>query len=167
MEQQKPDREFLAPLERIGEGLVIFGMLLLAGFFYANQALRTGFFTHRLGIFEMVCLYGPIAVFIIPSVIRIITGRRNPARLYDAAASLILAAGSLRLIMVFPFDFTHFTDVFPGFMKFMFAWFTDSLAMIPLYLQVIIGPISAIAKAWQYFMVREREHAHLPLQPAA
>jgi hypothetical protein len=86
----------------------------------------------------------------IPPLIRAQTGRRHSARLWTAASSLLTAVTALWLLTTFPFNFTHFTDIMPGFVRWMFFWLNDDLAKIPLVLQVIIGPISAVVEILRY-----------------
>lgn len=154
---RKPDQEVLTPAQRLGEAVIIAVQLLLFGFFALHQSSRTGFFTARFGTLEMVCLYGPILFSLIPPAIRALSGRRNPARPFEAAANLSLAAGTGWLLHRFPLDFTHLADVLPAAIRFLLAWVTDDLGRIPMYLQVIFMPISVVVNIWRYFLVRRRE----------
>ncbi len=149
----------LTPLQRRAGLLITGAMLVLFGFLAAHQFMHTGFFTFAFGPVEMFCLYGPILVSLAPPVIRALSGRQNLARPFDAATSLFLALGSLWLLIVFPFDFTHLADVLPGVIRFLLSWFADDLGRALLILQVIICPILALVTITKYFTVRRSELA--------
>jgi hypothetical protein len=150
------DKETLTLAERAGELAVIAAMLLLAGFFAYHQLARTGYFTAAFGPLEMLCLYGPIVVSFAAPIVRLATGQRNPARPLEAATSLFLGIGSLWLLIVFPFEFSHLGDVLPGPLHFLLGWFTNGLGRIALILQVIIGPVSAVLTMRKYASLRRR-----------
>ena len=77
--------------ERAFAALIVVLLLLLAGFFAVHQANQTGFFNERFGTLEMLLLYVPILLSILNYVTQLITGRRHPARLFEAASALLLA----------------------------------------------------------------------------
>ncbi|HEX9091903.1 MAG TPA: hypothetical protein VF831_10460 [Anaerolineales bacterium] len=62
-------------------------MLMLLAFFAYHQSKNTGFFTERFRLSEMVALYLPIIVSLVPPILRAIQGRRNPSRLVEAAST--------------------------------------------------------------------------------
>jgi hypothetical protein len=154
---QKQDRETLSVLARWGEVIIIGMMLFLLAFLVYHQTANTGFFTEKFGSLEMVCLYGPLLLGIAAPAVRAYTGRRNPGRPFEAATSLFLAAGSLWLLSVFPFSFAHLADALPQSIRFILAWVTDDIGRIPLILQVIIGPITAILTTWRFLSMRRQE----------
>ncbi len=149
----------LTPLQRRAGLLITGAMLVLFGFLAAHQFMDTGFFTDSFGPVEMFCLYGPILVSLAPPVIRALNGQQNPARPFDAATSLCLALGSLWLLIVFPFEFAHLADIRPGAVRFLLSWVTNDLGRALLILQVIIGPLSALATIAKYLAVRRSELA--------
>jgi hypothetical protein len=155
------DKEILSTAERWLEGGIVILLLLLFGYFAVHQLANTGLFTAKFGTAEMLCLYVPIFVAMIAPVVRAQTGQRNPARLWMAASTLLTAATGVWLLLVFPFNFAHFADILPGPIRFMFFWLTDDIARIPLALQIIIGPISAIMAVWQYVTHGPRQAAPL------
>jgi hypothetical protein len=156
---QKTDTEVLTPLQRWGELVLIAVMLLLLGFFAYHQWARTGFFTARFGPREMLCLYGPILLSFAAPIVRLLAGRRNPARPLDAATSLFLATADVWLLTVFPFDFSHLTDILPGVLRYIFSWMTDDIGRAILILQIVVSLISALVTMIQYLSVRRRERA--------
>lgn len=150
MNAKPTEKEVLSTPARWAELVIVAAMLVLLGFLVNHQSVNSGFFTEKFGTFEMVCLYGPILLSLAAPIVRAVIGRRNPARPYEAATSLFLGLGSLWLLNVFPFDFTHLADTLPSGLQFVLAWFTNDIGRIPLILQVIIGPISAIVHLWKY-----------------
>ena len=156
---EKTEKEILSPAQRWLEVTLVIAMLLLLGFLAYHQWANTGFFTAGFGSLEMFCLYGPIIFGVSAPVVRALTGRRNPARPFDAATSLFLAAGSLWLVIAFPFNFSHLADALPGVIRFVLSWITDGIGKALLILQVILGPISAIPTIWKYLSSSRREKA--------
>ena len=150
----KPDREILSNRMRWFEVSFDLPMVLLFGFFALHQATNTGFFTAKFGPTEMLALYGPIVVALIAPAVRALTGRRNPARPWDVALQLSLAAGSLYLLIVFPFNFAHLADVLPGLLRLFISWISDDIGKIMMVLQVILGLVNAITTTVKYFSLR-------------
>ncbi len=156
----KTDPDALTSAQRLGELISVVALLLLFGFFALHQFGHTGFFTAGFRSLEMLALYGPIILAMVPPLMRAASGLRNPARPLEAAANLALALGSLWLLIVFPLDYAHLADVLPGVIRPLLAWITDNIARIVLLLQVVIGPISAALNAWRYVSVPRRASAH-------
>src|SRR3990172_1242516 len=123
----KKDKDVLSPLARAADVVFIVCLLLLLAFLVYHQQVNTGFFTDKFGTLGMICLYGPLLVGITPLAVHIWTGRRNPARPFEAATSLFLAAGSLWLVSVFPLNYAHLADTLPEGLRFILAWVTDDI----------------------------------------
>jgi len=132
-------------------------MLLLLAFFAYHQLTGTGFFTSSFGWPEMLALYGPIAISVLPPILRALQGKRNPARPLEATGDLLLAIGSMRLRSIFPFDFTQIADPFPSTWHFAFAWLTNDVGRFILLLQIVIGFISSMAIIATYISARRKE----------
>ncbi|MEW6603199.1 MAG: hypothetical protein AB1351_00750 [Thermoproteota archaeon] len=105
-------------------------MVLAALFFYAHQAWSTGFFTPGFGGFEALWLYGSIFLAMVGPIIRSATGRRNPARIPEVLVSIFWIAGSITLLISFPFNFAHFADVVPELLRFLVSWITNDIAWV-------------------------------------
>jgi hypothetical protein len=105
----------------------------------------------------MLCLYVPIALAISAMLVRVWTGQRQPARPLEVLRNLLLGLGSLWLLTVFPFNFTHLADTLPEAMRFVLGWLTNDMGRILLILQIVIGPITALVTAWQYMTLRHRD----------
>jgi hypothetical protein len=156
---RKPDKEVLTTAQRLSEPIAVVVMLLLFAFFVYHQTADTGFFTDKFGPAEMFFLYGPMLLSAAAPLVRMVTGRRNPARPLEVVTNAFLAIGAFWLLMVFPFDFTHLADALPGQIQFLLSWVTDDIGRIVLILQIVAGAIIAIATTWKYASVRGREHA--------
>jgi hypothetical protein len=159
--ESKTTNEILGPWQRWLEVAIVVMLLLFLSFLLYHQRANTGFFTAKFGPLEMLCLYGPLLLSLAAPVVRILTGRRNPGRPFEAATSLIVMLGSLWLLIAFPFDFTHLADALPAPLRFILGWVTDDLGRIPLILQIIINPIAALSATWKYLVVRQEEEAYL------
>jgi hypothetical protein len=158
---KREDKEVLSTPERWLELLFVVLILLLLGFFMYHQIANTGFFTSRFGSFEMICLYGPIVLATAAPIVRALTRRRNPARLPEAVTSLLTTLTALWFLIIFPFNFAHFTDALPFEVRFVFSWLNDDIAKIPLVLQIIVGPLSALVTLWRFLTMRWREPSTL------
>lgn len=162
---EKTDKEVLTTSQRWVELIIsVVAILLLFGFFEHHQVANTGFFTSKFGAVEMFCLYGPILFSLAAPITRALSGRRNPARPLDIASNLFMTITALWLLMVFPFNFSHFADALPGAIRFVLAWITNDIGKVALILQIILGPISALLTTRKYLSVRWRESANPPSQ---
>lgn len=141
---RKMDGEVMSVLERSVELLALIPMVFLFVFFAYHQLTNTGFFTTSFGPLEMVCFYGPILTSVAAPLVRASSGNRTLARPFEISSNLFLAFSSLYLLTVFPFDFYHFGDLFPGPFHFVFSFFTNGIGMLFLILQVIGGAIGAV-----------------------
>ncbi len=152
----KTDNDILPTWQRWATLATLACMLALLGFFSWHQATNTGFFTDRFGSLEMLALYGPIVVSSAAPVVRMITGRLNPARPFDALTSVCLALGSLWLAVGFPLNFVHLADVLPEALRFLLAWISNDIGRFVLILQVVVSAIGAPLGILTYVTVRRR-----------
>ncbi len=132
-------------------GLYTIGLILLVLlFFVLHQYRNTAFFTGRFRPAEMVALYLPIIFSMAAPLMRTIQGKTDPARLVEAISDILLAAGSIWLLNIFPFNFAHFADIFPASMQPAFGWITDSVGRVILALQIAIASISVLTALVTY-----------------
>jgi hypothetical protein len=125
-------------------------LLLMFSFLLYHQLADTGFYTDEFGFLEMVCLYGPAILALIAPIARVVTGRRNPARPFEAFTNLIQTFTAIWLLTVFPFDYTHLADALPGPIRFVLSWVTDDIARIIFIIMIIASPITAMTNLWRY-----------------
>ena len=147
---QSKNGDVLSLPARFGEAIGVFVLLLWLGFLAYHQIADTGFYTDEFGFLEMVCLYGPAILALIAPITRAVTGRRNPARPYEAFASMFQAAGAIWLLIVFPFDYAFLADALPDPIRFVLSWVTDDIARIIFIIMIIASPITAMTNLWRY-----------------
>jgi hypothetical protein len=158
----KTDRDLVSTPQRVIDPLVaILAMALVLSFFAFHQLAQTGFFTQKFGPLEMICFYGPIILTPAAAIIRGVSGHRNTGRPLEALVNLFMASAALWLLVVFPFDFSHFADALPPAIRFMFAWLNNDIGKVVLILQIIIGTTVAFATAITYLVVQERTNLFL------
>jgi hypothetical protein len=117
----------------------LFGLYLIV-----HQAVSTGFFTPKFGMFEMILLYGIFVYWITTSVL-ILIGQKHPSRDLDSYGGLFFATFAIVwLIVIFPFDFTYFADVLPDFIRFLVQWISNEIALVLLILLFIVHLILAV-----------------------
>jgi hypothetical protein len=117
----------------------LFGLYLIV-----HQTAFTGFFTPTFSAFEMFMLYGVFFYWIVTSVL-ILIGQKNPSRDLDSYGGLFFATFAIGwLIVVFPFEFSHFADLIPDFLRFLLQWISNEIAIMLLILLFIIHLILAV-----------------------
>jgi hypothetical protein len=162
MDMLEPKRSSMTPAKRWGGLHTVGMMLLLLAFFAYHQWKQTGFFTSKFGMTEMIALYLPIILSLVPPIQRAILGRVNPSRPVEACADFLLAIGSLWLWQVFPFNFADIAVIFPERMRLAFVWLTDSVGRFILLLQVIVGFVSALSITASYLAeLRNESSKHM------
>jgi len=147
-------KDVLPLSERAGNIIGIVGGLLAVLFFAVHQTQSTGFFTSSFGTAEMSLLYISLAVGIITTAIRALFGRKNLARLFDIFGACLFTVTLAWLYVVFPFNFAHFADVLPDFLKFLLQWVTNDIARTLMIIGIVVAPAMAIYNALMYVLVR-------------
>lgn len=137
--------------QRVGELFVVAGTLLLIGFYNQHLTQNTGFFTEKFGTLEAFLLFGPPSFSLVDAIIQIVTGHRRMARPFEALSGVLMTLGALWFLIQFPFEFAHLPDVLPEGLRFLLAWITNDIARIPLVIQLIAGPITALVAMWKFF----------------
>jgi hypothetical protein len=139
-----------------GEAFAIGATLLVALFFIANQLQETGLFTSDFGNLEMVLFYVPMLFGLVPPFVRLVTGRRNLARPFEVAGSILFMLGASYLLAVWPFDVTHLADLLPQSLRFLLDWITNDLAQLLTAFAIFITLLVSIWTFFLYISVRER-----------
>ncbi len=114
----------------------------------------TGFYTSKFGIPETFLLYLSITFGIVTTTARWLFSRKNLARFFDIFGSALFTIALAWLFVIFPFNFTHFADVLPNFLRFLLQWISNDIARILMALGLIVSPIMAIYNAILYVFVR-------------
>jgi hypothetical protein len=131
--------------ERVTGIAIVVVFSLIVFYFVAHQTLSTGFFIETFGILEMIMLYGSLIFMIISAALEGIFGQRLLSRLWDAFGGLIFATiGVTWLLVVFPFEFTYFSNVLPDFLRFLVQWISNDIARVLMVLIIIVSLGAAI-----------------------
>lgn len=122
----------------VGSAIVVVS-ILMASYFVAHQRESTGFFTSSFGTPEAIMLYGVLMLGIISAGLEGVFGLRLYSRLFDVFGGLILAAVCIIfLLVIFPFEFTHFADVAPASLSFLVRWISNDIARVLMVLAIIV-----------------------------
>lgn len=115
---------------------IVAGVGILA--FFAYHLMKpTGFFTSAFGssgalLFFSVALFG-----FIPQVVRLITRRKTPAKLFELASSMLVLIALIYFLATFPFDFQRFATPLPQSIEFLLSWVSNGVATVLMILGVI------------------------------
>jgi hypothetical protein len=141
--------------ERAGEAIGIFCVLLLLTFFVSHQTSSTGFFTPKFGSLEKFLFYGSLSFGIITSIGKIVVGRKNPIRPLDAFGAVFSGIALLWLLNVFPFDFSHLSDILPNSLQVTVMWISNHIAKMLMIFGIIVSFIVAVYTIALYISIRQ------------
>jgi hypothetical protein len=149
-------KEYMTPSQRFGEviSLIISGLII--GYFLRLWTIDAGFFTSAFGPPEQYWFFGPMILSLAAPLVRMLVGRRNPARPFEMVTDVLMALGAIWLLRVFPFDFSHLGDALPGNLPALLNWVPNWLGKVGMALQVVGGVIGAIAATVQFMKVSLR-----------
>jgi len=142
------------PGERAGEVFGIVAISLVTFYFVSSQFDKTGFFTSSFGNLETLLFYLPVPLGIAVCFIRLVTGRRNPARPLDSIDAAITGIACLWFFIVFPFDFAHLGDLLPSQIRFLADWIPNYLARAVLLIGGFGSLFNAVYTPIIYLVVR-------------
>ena len=126
--EREARKDILKPSDRFGQLLGIVCFLVLIAFVAIHQTRPTGFFTNDSGNTTAGAIYIMIVVGLVPLLMRLVLGRKNQARPFEAVGNLVFLVGSLYLLVKFPFNFSHFADPLPASLGFLLDWVSATLA---------------------------------------
>jgi hypothetical protein len=150
---ERLDKEHLNPAQRVGEVISLTIVVLVIAYFRQLWTMQSGFFTSAFGLWEQFWFFGPMIFGLAAPLIRVVIGRRNPARPCEIATDLVIVLGAFWLLRVFPFDFAHLGDALPGDLPTLFTWVPDWAGRVILVLQAIGGAIALIVTTGQFVQV--------------
>lgn len=148
----------LPPNERVfGIFIVIFSVFMIY-FFGSHQMNSTGFFTVKFGTFEMFLFYGFWVFWITTAFLEAFLSQRLLSRMVDSFGGLFFAVFSLGWhAFVFPFEFTHFADVVPGFLRFLVRWISNDVARVIIVILCILHLLAAVYSPLAYKFVEFKD----------
>lgn len=149
-------KDVLAKSDLFGQVVGMICIFVFLAFFVIHQTRPTGFFTSDFGNVEAALFYGAGAYGLIPAAVRLITGRKNPARLFDGIGSGFMLVSVTYLLAVFPFDFSYVAEALPGFLEFALDWVSNDLAKIVMVLAAVAMAITTPYTLMLYYGVRSR-----------
>jgi hypothetical protein len=154
--QRRTEKERLTPAQRFGEVVSLIITALILGYFWRLWTIDAGFFTSAFGPPEQFWFFGPMIASLAAPLVRILAGRRNPARPCELVTDVLMVMGAIWLLRVFPFDFSHLGDALPGNLPALLNWVPNWLGKVGLALQLVGGAIGAIAATVQFTRVSLR-----------
>ena len=144
------DKEHLTAAQRFGEVISLAIMVLVIAYFRQLWTMQAGFFTPAFGPWEQFWFFAPLIFGLAAPLVRVVVGRRNPARPCEIATDLAMVIGAIWLWRVFPFDFSHLGDALPGNLPALLNWVPDWLGKMGLALQIVGGVIALIVTTVQF-----------------
>lgn len=151
-------QDYLRISQRVGEIFGVFISAVIFLFLYENQLRGVAFFTPAFGWSEQFLFYAPLFAGIALSLARAVYGHKNGLRPFDGANALFLAFAAFWLLSVFPFDFTHFGDMFPAQIQFIFSWLTNDVGRVLFALAGIGSLANFVYTTALYAAVRNQLH---------
>lgn len=152
---EKEARKDVVPSsERVGQIVAIVGIFLVTLFFVAHQFWSTGFFTSKFGPVEAFLFYAAVLFGVVTAAAKGVVGRKNAVRSLEVLGGVLFTVASIWLFIVFPFNFSHFADVLPDFLRFLLQWISDDIVKVLLALGIIAAPIIALYNFVLYVSVR-------------
>jgi hypothetical protein len=135
-------------------GGVVFTLIVI--YLFAHQLLSTGFFTATFGILEMILLYGSLIEWIVVATLEALD-RKNISRDIDAFGGIIFVTiGGIWLLVVFPFEFSHFADILPDTIRFLVQWISNDIGRVVLVLWTIVNGVAAVYYGTLRVLVRRK-----------
>jgi len=111
----------------------------------------------------MFLFYLPVPLGIGVNMIRLATGRRNPARPLETLDAISIAVAGLWLFIVFPFNFAHLADLLPSFLQFLLSWIPNWLGRVIVLIAGLGGLFNSAYTPIVYISVRREYFRHSSL----
>jgi hypothetical protein len=148
-------KDILSFSKRVGEGVGAGILVILFYVFYVvPQTSSTGFFTSKFGPAEIFLLYVPAVFNVVTTAAKVVVGRKNMLRPFEAFQLGLGVVGGVWLFVVFPFDFSHLADVLPNFLQFLLLWISNDVAKVLMAIAIIGSSAAAVYIATLYVSVR-------------
>jgi hypothetical protein len=151
--QRHTEKEYLTPAQRFGEVISLIISALIIGYFLRLWTIGAGFFTSAFGPPEQFWFFAPMLLGLAAPTVRLLVGRRNPARPFEIVTDVFMVIGAIWLLRVFPFDFSHLGDALPGNLPALLNWVPNWLGKVGLALQLVGGVIALIVTTVQFLRV--------------
>ena len=152
--EREAKKDVLPSSERFGNVIGVLAILLITLYFVVHQMSSTGFFTSKFGQAESLLFYVALLFGVISAAAKGVVGRKNVLRPLDLLGWVLWSVAGVWLFVVFPFDFSHFADVLPDFLRFLLLWISNDVARVFLAIAIIASPVVLVYTALLYVFVR-------------
>jgi len=133
-------RDVLKSTDRTGNFASIVFTIIFVIFFAVHLSSNTGFFTSGFGAASAALFFIGAGWGIVPSAIRMVTGKRSPSKIPDIMSSILVFFSILYFLSNFTFDFSHLADPLPSYLAWIISWISADLVEI----LMILGGIALI-----------------------
>jgi hypothetical protein len=140
--------------ERVGNIVGVVVGFLVVLYFVTHQTGSTGFFTSKFDTLEMLLFYGSLMTGIVSTALKGLFGRKNLVRFFDVFGLIFAVVAITWLFVIFPFDFVHFADVLPVFLRFLLQWISNDVASVLMVLGIVVTLVMTVYTAITYVLVR-------------
>ena len=143
--------------ERVfGIGIVIVSFLMII-FFISHQNQSTGFFTSKFGSLEILFFYGFWIFWITTAGLESILSQRLLSRIVDTFGGVFFATIAIAWnLVVFPFDFSKFSNILPESIRFLVQWISNDIAWVIMLVLVILHLLAAIYCPFAYKFINKK-----------
>jgi hypothetical protein len=154
--EREAKKDLMKSSDRWGQLVgIVFSVIFLL-YFVALYTESTGYFTPEFTALGGFMFFGGMVYGTVPVLVRVATGRKNPARPFDALGSLFIALICAYMLVVFPLDFSHLGDLLPNALESLVEIITDDIAKILLAIGVFVAPVFALYNMALYIPVRRK-----------
>jgi hypothetical protein len=152
---KEAEKDKLKDAERASQLVSWIFTAIAAWFLLAHWTEDTGFYTSEFDQLDALVLFGPLLFGLLPPVVRTLRGRKNIARPWDIASTMLFVLSSAYFLCQFHFDMTFFAVPLPEGMRFLIDWVTEDIAKVVLVIGVIGGVIGIGWTTLTYLKVKE------------
>jgi len=153
--EKEAGKDQVPSTDRIGQAIGLVCAAIFLVFFVIHQTRPTGFFTDDFGTGDAALLYALILSGMLSPIVRLIYGRKNIARPFDAGGMAFVFIGGLYFLVTFPFDFTYFAAPLPHVLEPLIDWVSGTFARWLLGIGVVASPFFSAYNFILYFGVRK------------
>jgi hypothetical protein len=122
------------------------------------QIEGSNFYTDKFGMLEMLGQYGFWLVWVITAGLEGVLGRRFESRVFDIFGGILFATvATLWLVIVFPYDFSYFTDLMPDLIKPLFDWINNEIGRLILFLVFIFHLVAIFISPFAYKFIGKED----------
>lgn len=156
MAEREAGKDVIKSSDRWGQLIGIAFSVVFLLYFVALHTESTGFFTSEFTALGGFMFFGGMVYGALPVLVRVVTGRKNPSRPFDAVGSAFIAVICVYMLVVFPLDFAHLGDLLPDFLEDLVELISNDIARIILVIGAVASPFIALYNAALYGPVKNK-----------